>query len=470
MGARCFKSANDGSTDIYIPDREDTGYITEQGNHEEVQHADPSANENDPPSQSATASSAQKECTSPPTATASPAEEKRLAAINAAEEFAAAAAFFETLPVVPKVAPAAAAATTMSPAATTSPTAAAAAATTSPAASTSPAATAPPTVTTSPAAAASAPAAVNPSAAASPAASPEPRKKPRRKSISWSIDGMAVKNEDVEDYYEFTDDIGTGQYAQVFRAQKRSDGPDAIDIAVKLIDRKDTGADMQSVTDREIEVMLKIDHPSCVKLHEIYQTEDQVQLVMELMDGRDLFDRIITRQRYTEDNARKLMTQVCHGVKYLHTQNIIHRDLKPENILLCNADEDTECKVADFGLSKLFPEEAMDLQTQTLCGTPGYVAPEVLNRQPYGVKIDVWSLGIIAYITLCGFPPFPLDMASNSIEKVMNAQFTFPMPKWTGISEEAKDFISNMIVVDVDARMSMDEVLAHPWLANAGAQ
>merc|ERR1712195_144338 len=85
--------------------------------------------------------------------------------------------------------------------------------------------------------------------------------------------------------------------------------------------------------------------------------------------------------------------------------------------------------------------------TQTLCGTPGYVAPEVLNRQPYGVEIDVWSLGVIAYITLCGFPPFPLDMASNSVKKVKNAEFTYPMPQWQGISEDAKDFISQMIVV-----------------------
>jgi calcium/calmodulin-dependent protein kinase I len=233
---------------------------------------------------------------------------------------------------------------------------------------------------------------------------------------------------------------------------------------VKIIDRKDTGVNVESVTDKEIQVMLKIDDEHCVKLYEIYQTDEQVQLVMELMHGRDLFDRVITRKKYSELNAKKLMWRACHGVKYLHDQKIIHRDLKPENILLCHADEDTECKVGDFGLSKLFPEEANDLQTHTLCGTPGYVAPEVLNRQPYGVKIDVWSLGVIAYITLCGFPPFPLDMAANSVKKVKGAEFTYPMPQWQGISDQAKDFISGMIVVDVEQRMSMVDVLAHPWL------
>lgn len=282
------------------------------------------------------------------------------------------------------------------------------------------------------------------------------------------MQGM-IKHEDVETYYDFHEDVGQGQYAQVFKGKKKSDGENAADVAIKIIDRKDTGANVQSVTDKEIEVMLKIDHPGCVKLHEVYQTADQVQLVMELMEGRDLFDRVITRKKYSEANAIALMKQVCHGVRHLHEQNIIHRDLKPENILLCHAEEDTNCKVADFGLSKLFPEDARDLQTQTLCGTPGYVAPEVLNREPYGVEIDAWSVGVIAYIVLCGFPPFPLDMAANSVKKVKNAEFTFPMPQWNGISEEAKDFISQTILVDKDKRLTMDGAIAHPWLTGAAA-
>jgi len=255
----------------------------------------------------------------------------------------------------------------------------------------------------------------------------------------------------------------------VFSATKKDD-PEGKPYAVKLIDKKDTGASTKSVTDKEIEVMIKVNHPSCVNVYEIFETPEQVQLVMELMNGSDLFDRVITRKRYTEENARKLMKQVCDGVDYLHRQNIIHRDLKPENILLANTDEDTECQVADFGLSKLFPEDCKDLTTQTLCGTPGYVAPEVLSGH-YGFAIDVWSLGVIAYITLCGFPPFPLDMQANSVKKVKNAEFTFPTPHWDGISEDAKDFISKMIVVSTEGpncRMTMAEVLAHPWFA-AGA-
>jgi len=276
-----------------------------------------------------------------------------------------------------------------------------------------------------------------------------------------------VINEDVETFYDFTEDVGQGQYAQVFKARKCDSKPSDPDVAVKIIDRKDTAANVNSVTDKEIQVMLEIDNPYCVKLHEIYQTEEQVQLVMELLEGRDLFDRVITRKKYPEKAAIKLMAQVCEGVKYLHSKKIIHRDLKPENILLMHVNEDTECKVADFGLSKLFPENNVTMLTQTLCGTPGYVAPEVLNREQYGPKIDVWSLGVIAYITLCGFPPFPLDMNANSVKKVKEADFTYPLPQWDGVSDRAKDFISKMIVVNVDHRLTMDEVCEHPWVAQS---
>merc|ERR1712205_246406 len=108
------------------------------------------------------------------------------------------------------------------------------------------------------------------------------------------------------------------------------------------------------------------------------------------------------------------------------------------------------------------------MATETLCGTPGYVAPEVLNREKYGPKIDVWSLGVITYITLAAFPPFPLDMKASSVQKVKNAQFTYPSPVWDDISDAAKDFIDKMLVVKVEDRMSMKEVLEHPWFDGEG--
>jgi len=268
-----------------------------------------------------------------------------------------------------------------------------------------------------------------------------------------------IKQCNVEDSYELIDEIGQGQYATVHRGEHRETGKE---VAVKLIDKAGSGATVQ---DKEIAVMLRIDDPNCVKMYEVYETETEVQMVLELLEGADLFDRIINKQKYPEAEAKALMKRVCLGVKTLHDQKIIHRDLKPENILLASLDDDITCKVADFGLSRMFPEDGPKAQkTGTLCGTPGYVAPEVLKREQYSYPVDIWSLGVITYITLCGFPPFPLDMQADSVKKVKTADFSFPEPYWTGISADAKDFIKKMVIVDPLARGTMDQVLAHPWL------
>merc|ERR1712072_657628 len=268
-----------------------------------------------------------------------------------------------------------------------------------------------------------------------------------------------IIHESVEEYYDLIEEIGQGQYAVVHRAEHKENGKV---VAVKLIDKGDTG---MTVTDKEVAVMLRIDDPNCVKLYEVYETETEIQMVMELLEGADLFDRIINKQKYPEDEAKELMKRVCDGVKHLHDKNIMHRDLKPENILLASPDNDVNCKVGDFGLSRLFPEGGpKEQKTGTLCGTPGYVAPEVLNRAQYSYGVDVWSLGVIAYISVCGFPPFPLDMDAASVKKVKTADFSFPSPYWDGNTDECKDFIKKMIEADVGKRATMDQVLAHPFL------
>merc|ERR1711998_818126 len=145
-----------------------------------------------------------------------------------------------------------------------------------------------------------------------------------------------------------------------------------------LIDKGSSGC---SVTDKEISVMIRIQNPHCVRLFEVYETETEVQMVLELLAGADLFDRIIQKQKYSEEEGKQLIARVCLGVKHLHDQHVIHRDLKPENILLVSQEDDIDSKVADFGLSRLFPEGGpREQKTGTLCGTPGYVAPEVLRR------------------------------------------------------------------------------------------
>lgn len=274
-----------------------------------------------------------------------------------------------------------------------------------------------------------------------------------------------IVNKDVTEDYDLIEEIGQGQYAIVHRGEKLEEPDQGKVVAIKLINKKASG---MTVTDKEIAVMMRIDNPNCVKLHAVYETEDEVQMVLELLEGADLFDRIVNKAKYPENEAKQLMKKVIEGVKYLHDKSIMHRDLKPENILLVSEEDDVDCKVADFGLSRLFPEgSARELKTGTLCGTPGYVAPEVLDRTPYGYPVDVWSLGVISYITVCGFPPFPLDMASDSVKKVKTADFSFPDPFCKDVTEECRDFIRQMIVVEPEKRATLEQCLAHPWMKDA---
>jgi len=232
--------------------------------------------------------------------------------------------------------------------------------------------------------------------------------------------------------------------------------------AIKLIDKAASGV---NVTDKEIAVMLRIHHENCVNLYEVYETETEVQMVLECLEGGDLFDQIINNGSYTEAAAKVVMKKICIGVQYMHTQGIMHRDLKPENILLVSEDSAMDVKVADFGLSRLFPEGAGPGQkTGTVCGTPVYVAPEVLAKKQYGYGVDVWALGVIAYIMLCGSPPFPLDMDPKSVRMVRTSTFYFQSPDWDDISDDCKDFIKQMIVADPEERAKMEDVLAHPFL------
>jgi len=264
----------------------------------------------------------------------------------------------------------------------------------------------------------------------------------------------------VDDDYQLLDKIGEGQYAEVWRGER-----DGREYAIKLINKGASG--MMKGIDKEIEIMLHVQNEDCVKLHAVYETNVEVQLVMELLAGNDLFDRIFNSERYSEGDAKKLIKKICMGVKQLHDKNCIHRDLKPENILLVSPDDNCNAKVADFGLSRLFPEgSARQQQAGTLCGTPGYVAPEVLERVPYSYAVDVWSLGVITYITVCGFPPFPLNMERASVKKVMRADFSFPSPYWDENTEECKDFIRQMLVLKPAERATMEQVLSHPWLAD----
>jgi len=156
------------------------------------------------------------------------------------------------------------------------------------------------------------------------------------------------------------------------------------------------------------------------------------------------------------------LKKILNSVDYLHDVNIAHRDLKPENLLL-RGDDETDVMLSDFGLSKIINQDTM---METACGTPYYVAPEVLSAQGYDKEVDLWSVGVITYLLLCGFPPFYGETLPEVFEQIMKADYDFPDPYWTDISKNAKDFIAQLLVVDSKKRLTAKQAMQHPWITS----
>jgi len=268
----------------------------------------------------------------------------------------------------------------------------------------------------------------------------------------------------VEDKYDLKDVLGTGAFSQVRLAESKEDGQM---YAVKIIDKKALKGKEDSL-ENEIRVLKRLDHRNVVKLLEAYESRTSVYLVMELVTGGELFDRIVEKGSYSEKDAADLIKQVLSAVAYMHEEGVVHRDLKPENLLYYSSssniksgpDAESKIMISDFGLSKMEESGVM----ATACGTPGYVAPEVLAQKPYGKAVDVWSIGVISYILLCGYPPFYDENDANLFAQILKGEFEFDSPYWDDISEEAKDFIRSLMCVNVEHRLTCHTALEHCWI------
>jgi len=274
------------------------------------------------------------------------------------------------------------------------------------------------------------------------------------------------KSPSLEDRYELKDLLGTGAFSQVRLAESKTDSGKL--YAVKIIDKTALKGKEDSL-ENEIKVLRRfsdrLKHPNIVQLLETYEDKSKVYLVMELVTGGELFDRIVEKGSYTEKDAADLIRQVLEAVDYMHDQGVVHRDLKPENLLYYCPDEDSKIMISDFGLSKMEDSGIM----ATACGTPGYVAPEVLAQKPYGKAVDVWSIGVISYILLCGYPPFYDESDANLFAQILKGEFEFDSPYWDEISVSAKDFIRRLMCVDVNKRYTCREALQHPWICGNAA-
>ncbi|XP_050736962.1 calcium/calmodulin-dependent protein kinase type 1 isoform X1 [Eriocheir sinensis] len=266
----------------------------------------------------------------------------------------------------------------------------------------------------------------------------------------------------VEDKYVLKDLLGTGAFSQVRLAEVKED-PSRV-VAIKIIDKKALKGKEDSL-ENEIKVLRRLRHPNIVQLMDTYEDREHVYLVIELVTGGELFDRIVEKGSYTEKDAADLIRQVLEAVDYMHEQGVVHRDLKPENLLYFSQDEDSKIMISDFGLSKMEDSGIM----ATACGTPGYVAPEVLAQKPYGKAVDVWSIGVIAYILLCGYPPFYDENDANLFAQILKGEFEFDSPYWDEISDSAKDFIRQLMCVDVERRYTCKQSLSHPWISGNAA-
>ncbi|KAL7631844.1 UNVERIFIED_CONTAM: hypothetical protein RMT77_017854 [Armadillidium vulgare] len=270
------------------------------------------------------------------------------------------------------------------------------------------------------------------------------------------------KMSSIEEKYVLKDLLGTGAFSQVRLAEYREE-PSKM-CAIKIIDKKALKGKEDSL-ENEIIVLRRLKHPNIVQLMDTYEDREHVYLVIELVTGGELFDRIVEKGSYTEKDAADLIRQVLEAVDYMHDQGVVHRDLKPENLLYYSQDEDSKIMISDFGLSKMEDSGIM----ATACGTPGYVAPEVLAQRPYGKAVDVWSIGVIAYILLCGYPPFYDENDANLFAQILKGEFEFDSPYWDEISDSAKDFIRQLMCVDVEKRYTCKQALAHPWISGNAA-
>jgi len=273
---------------------------------------------------------------------------------------------------------------------------------------------------------------------------------------------MASLSSDITTLYELGPELGRGEFSTVVLG---TDKKTKEKVAIKIIEKNEMDT---SRLETEVMILKKVQHPNIIELKGFYDTTTKLYLIMELVTGGELFNRIVELGAYSEATAISVVKKLLDAVAYLHSQNIVHRDLKPTNLLLKSVDDDSDVKIADFGLSKILGENAL---MQTACGTPIYVAPEVLAGESYDREVDLWSIGVIMYILLCGFPPFFNDGTNVAMlfDQIMSGKFDFPDPYWTDISDDAKDLINKLLTVEPKDRPTAEEALKHPWIKGGGS-
>ncbi|MGH0146025.1 UNVERIFIED_CONTAM: hypothetical protein FKN15_007627 [Acipenser sinensis] len=257
--------------------------------------------------------------------------------------------------------------------------------------------------------------------------------------------------------------IGRGSFSRVVRVEHKSTKQP---YAIKMIETR--YREGREVCESELNVLRRVRHTNIIQLIEVFETQERVYMVMELATGGGLFDRIIAKGSFTERDATRVLQMVLDGVKYLHTLGITHRDLKPENLLYYHPGSDSKIMITDFGLAST-RKKGDECLMKTTCGTPEYIAPEILVRKPYTNAVDMWALGVISYILLSGTMPFEDDNRTRLYRQILKGKYSYSGEPWPSVSNLAKDFVDRVVTIDPNERMTAGQALKHPWIVTMAA-
>ncbi|XP_067828574.1 calcium/calmodulin-dependent protein kinase type II subunit gamma isoform X1 [Heptranchias perlo] len=261
------------------------------------------------------------------------------------------------------------------------------------------------------------------------------------------------------DEYQLYEELGKGAFSVVRRCVKLSTGQE---YAAKIINTKKLSARDHQKLEREARICRLLKHPNIVRLHDSISEEGFHYLIFDLVTGGELFEDIVAREYYSEADASQCIHQILESVNHIHQHDIVHRDLKPENLLLASKCKSAAVKLADFGLAI---EVQGDQQAWFgFAGTPGYLSPEVLRKDPYGKPVDIWACGVILYILLVGYPPFWDEDQHKLYQQIKAGAYDFPSPEWDTVTPEAKNLINQMLTINPAKRITSTEALKHPWV------
>jgi len=296
------------------------------------------------------------------------------------------------------------------------------------------------------------------------------------------------KTETLTDKYVLLEVLGVGSTSTCHRCLNKSTN---VSYACKIIDKRHIEQRFRGLLQQfyvEIEALKALDHPNIISLEDVYVTTDKIYMVMELMEGGELFDYVVEKGTLTEEEASEMVRKITSAVVYMHKKNIIHRDMKPENLLLTRNNNNTnksnnnsntntntnsntntntnnntpEVKIIDFGLSKFLQNEPT---ARSFLGTRGYLAPEMLQRRDYDKAVDIWALGVIVFVLLCGCLPFDDDSTAVPTDEVVKEKFVLRFPRWAkNLSESAKDLLMHLLDCNPKTRYTADQAMLHPWV------